>query len=71
MKRDPFGGVDSRWAFEPAEVAVMLGLSASTLDLRIKDGTIPSLKIGHRRLIPRAALETLLAGTTGPEASGK
>ena len=71
MKRASLGRVDSRWAFAPGEVAVMLGLSASTLVLRIKDGTIPSLKIGNRRLIPRAALETLLAGTTGPEASGK
>jgi excisionase family DNA binding protein len=36
------------------------GLSEATLIRRVKDGTIKSIMLGHRRLIDRAALENVL-----------
>jgi excisionase family DNA binding protein len=44
------------------EVQELLRLSRSTVYARISDGTIPSVRIGGRILIPRAALERLLSG---------
>lgn len=49
-------------AFAPAEAARQLCMSRATLYARMKDGTIPSVKIGGRRLIRRDVLERLLDG---------
>jgi excisionase family DNA binding protein len=42
------------------EAARLLGVSRMTAYTAIRDGTIPSLKLGRRVLVPRAALERLL-----------
>lgn len=46
------------------EVGKMLGLSRSSVYEAVRTGQIPSITIGRRILIPRAALERLLEGTT-------
>jgi excisionase family DNA binding protein len=43
------------------EVAELLGIGRSSVYRRIADGTIRTVKVGRRVLIPRAALEELLA----------
>lgn len=42
------------------ETAEILGISRTAAYLAVKAGDIPSIRIGRRRLIPLAALETLL-----------
>jgi excisionase family DNA binding protein len=39
----------------------LLGVSKRTLYRALESGTLPSIAIGRRRLIPRAALERFLA----------
>lgn len=43
------------------ETQQLLRISESTMARWIADGTVPSLKLGGRRLIPRAAVEAVLA----------
>ena len=49
-----------RLAYSPAEAAEVLGISRARLYLLLEDGTIPSVKLGRRRLIRREALVGLL-----------
>lgn len=49
-----------RLAFSPAEAAAVLGCSRAGIYNHIKDGTLPSVKLGRRRLIRREALVGLL-----------
>lgn len=44
------------------EAAQMLRVSAPTLDKAIRAGTVPSIRIGRRILIPLPALRRMLAG---------
>lgn len=50
-----------RLAYSPAEAAAELGISRAKLYQLLDDGTIPSLKLGRRRLIRHEALVALLA----------
>lgn len=50
-----------RLAYSVAEAAAEIGISRAKLYQLLDDGTIPSLKLGRRRLIRREALVTLLA----------
>jgi excisionase family DNA binding protein len=43
-----------------ASAAQITGLSEATLIRRVKDGTLRSIMLGRRRLIPRVGLEQLL-----------
>lgn len=47
-------------AYSPAEAANALGVSRARLYQLLDDGTIPSVKLGRRRLIRRQALVDLL-----------
>jgi excisionase family DNA binding protein len=49
-----------RLAYSPAEAAQALGISRARLYQLLDDGTIPSLKLGRRRLIRQEALASLL-----------
>lgn len=49
-----------RLAYSPAEAAQALGISRARLYQLIEDGSIPSLKLGRRRLIRAEALVALL-----------
>jgi len=47
-------------AYTPVEVVKLLGLHINTVRKLIKNGTLPSIRLGRKVLIPRAALERLL-----------
>jgi excisionase family DNA binding protein len=47
-------------AYGPAEAAQLTGLSRARMYQLMKDGTVPSVKLGRRRLIRRQRLEELL-----------
>lgn len=42
------------------EAAKLLGISRGLAYQGVRDGSIPSIEIGRRRLVPRARLMTLL-----------
>lgn len=44
------------------EAAKLLALSRSSAYAGVRSGQIPAIRVGRRLLIPRAALEKLLAG---------
>ena len=56
------------------ETAKLLGLSRSLAYEAVRNGQIPSVKVGHRILIPRVALERMLdnpvAGESAQRLSG-
>jgi excisionase family DNA binding protein len=43
------------------EAARLIGISRMTAYVAVREGTIPSIRIGRRVLVPRAALDRLLA----------
>jgi excisionase family DNA binding protein len=45
------------------EAALLLGVSRMSAYAAVRDGSIPSLRIGRRVLVPRVALDRLLAQT--------
>jgi excisionase family DNA binding protein len=48
------------------EVADLLGISRSTAYECVRAGDIPALALGTRRVVPRAALDALLAAAGTP-----
>jgi len=46
------------------EAAKVLGISRNTAYDAVKTGELPTIKIGRRFLVPRAALERMLGGAT-------
>jgi excisionase family DNA binding protein len=52
---------EERLTLTVPEVARLLGVSRMTAYTAVREGTIPSIRIGRRVLIPRAALYRLLA----------
>nr|CUV20553.1 protein of unknown function [Ralstonia solanacearum] len=60
---------DDRLALTVDEAAACLGISRPTAYEGVRTGQIPSVRIGRRILVPRAALEQMLAGgSTGSAA---
>ncbi|MQF70456.1 helix-turn-helix domain-containing protein [SAR202 cluster bacterium AD-812-D07_MRT_10900m] len=57
------GVATERLAYTPEQTRRLLGLGRTTMYNRIADGTIPSVRIGSRILIPKRALEQLLNDT--------
>ncbi len=51
------------------EAARLLGVGRTTVFTLLDVGTIRSVKVGTRRLVPRKALDEFLAGHEGPAAS--
>lgn len=49
-------------ALHVKDAAKIYGWSRSTLYKMMKDGTLKSVRVGGRRLIPRDALEALING---------
>jgi excisionase family DNA binding protein len=52
----------TRQTADVCEAAVLLGCSIETVRRRVRDGRIPSVKIGRKVLISREILQRLLAG---------
>ena len=48
------------------EAAVYLRISRSLAFTAVRDGTLPSVRIGRRILVPRRQLEALLDGQRDP-----
>jgi excisionase family DNA binding protein len=57
--------MDEPYAYTRHEAAEFLRVSLRTIDVFIADGTLPSSKVGGRRLIPAAALHRLVDGDNG------
>lgn len=51
------------------EAAELLGIGRNTAYEAVKRGEIPSIRIGSRVVVPRAAFERLLACGDSPEAA--
>ncbi len=61
MKIDSVQPETEKRAFHVKDAAKAYGWSRSTLYKMMKDGTLRSVRVGGRRLIPRDALEALIA----------
>jgi excisionase family DNA binding protein len=46
------------------DLAEILGIGRSTAYAAVRNGTIPSIKVGKRVLIPKVSLHRLLSGQT-------
>ena len=53
--------MESKQTLSVEEAAKVLGIGRNLCYDRVKTGEIPVIKIGRRLLVPRAALEKLLA----------
>ena len=52
------------------EAAQLLGVSRMTAYTAVREGSIPSVRIGRRLLVPRAALERFLAAARPTDQGG-
>jgi excisionase family DNA binding protein len=55
----------------PRDVARKCGFGVTNTYKMLADGTIPSIRVGNRFFIPRAALENWLASCGKPNAGAK
>lgn len=55
---------DKRLTLSVEETARLLGIGRNLCYDRVKTGEIPVIRIGRRLLVPRSALEKLLANPT-------
>ena len=55
----------NRPVYTVMETAVLLGLGRNSTYEAITRGQIPSIRVGRRVLVPRAALEHMLAAANG------
>jgi excisionase family DNA binding protein len=62
MRRKVAVPPQSRLTLTVEEVAATLGISRAFAYEAVRRGEIPSIRIGRRVLVPRAALEKLLDG---------
>jgi excisionase family DNA binding protein len=51
-----------RQTYDIGEAARLLGISSMSVYLAVRRGELPTIKIGKRLLVPKAALNRLLAG---------
>ena len=61
---------EKRLTFTVVEAATLLGIGRNSAYEAIKSGILPSVQIGRRILIPRAALERFLLKVGQPENGG-
>ncbi|MBI3947270.1 MAG: helix-turn-helix domain-containing protein [Armatimonadetes bacterium] len=54
--------------YSPDEFADMSGMSRNHTYTQIREGTIPSIRLGRRILIPREAIERLAQQAMDPQA---
>jgi excisionase family DNA binding protein len=54
-----------------AETADLLGISRWLVQQAVRDGSLPSVRVGRRILIPKVRLEALLAGPADAPAVGR
>ena len=66
---------EERLVYTPQELCALLGLSRTAVYERLREGSLPSIRVGRRILIPRRALAEMLdradsAQLAGGEAPG-
>jgi len=61
-ERQPRRARQPRATYSVPEAGEILGVGRSLAFAAASDGTIPTIRIGKRLLVPRAALEKLLGG---------
>ena len=61
---------DTRLTLTVDEAGRLLGISRNSAFEAVRRGDIPSIRVGKRILIPRAAFERLLAGAGGVTGDG-
>lgn len=61
-KQNELAATAQRFTYTVDEVASLLGICRNMAYEAVKRNEIPSVKIGRRLLVPRAALDLLLAG---------
>lgn len=66
LAQDAVDRLNGRLTLSTAEAAEVLGMSRAGVYNLIKDGTIPSLSLGRRRLIRRDALVALITRLEAP-----
>ncbi len=59
---------EDRLVYTAREVQELLGLSRTAVYDRLRDGTLPSVRVGARILIPRRSLERFLERAESREA---
>ena len=60
--RTPLSSPPQRLTYTVEEAAQVLGISRGLAYEMVREGTLPSLRLGERRIVvPKAALESLLA----------
>jgi excisionase family DNA binding protein len=59
-----FAKATDKRAYAVKEAAELIGISRSMLYLLIKNGSLRTLKFRGRRLVPRDAVEALIAGAS-------
>jgi excisionase family DNA binding protein len=57
----------TQWTMTVDETAVVLRVNRQAAYAAVKRGQIPSIRIGKRILVPRAALERMLEGAGVPQ----
>jgi excisionase family DNA binding protein len=55
-------GVLDRQTYQVEEVAQILGIGRTAAYEGVRRGEIPSIRVGRRLVVPRAALEKMLEG---------
>ena len=60
MKLTQTNPISEKRALQVKEAAAQYGISRSTIYKLMADGTLQTVKLGGRRLIPRDAMEALL-----------
>lgn len=53
--------------YSPREVGEIFGLRVDTIYRKIRSGQLPSVQIGTRRYVPKAAIERLLGAVVNKE----
>jgi excisionase family DNA binding protein len=64
------GGLDRRLTYTVPETARILGISRGAAYAAAADRTIPTIRVGRRLLVPRAALARLLRMDPASEETG-
>lgn len=62
--RKSVGGDSTCLTVSVEEAARILGISRGAAYTHARDGSLPTIRLGKRLLVPRQALEKLLQGTT-------
>lgn len=58
-------------AYTPQQAATLLGVSTPTIRRRMDDGTLPFVKLGPRKLVPKWAIDQIAEGRKEADAESE